>query len=207
MRRMDMLRVLSGFFVLLASSFGAVQDPVQWKLAFDSQSAPPGSKILAHLSAKIDAGWHLYSLTTPKPPIATTAVLAESPVVASFKVYQPRPLIKLDPTFNVNTETFGEEVTFLYEIELKKDAAAGPAELTAQVRYQCCNDTTCLPPKRKTAVFTLAVDPAAAVPAAFVAPAGYTEVNPGGSAAPAPAAPVSSGTTQGTGGLGAFLLT
>ena len=78
--------------------------------------------------------------------------LAENPAVAGFKVYQPKAVVKMDPSFNVNTETFGEEVTFLYEIELKKDAPAGPVELTAQVRYQCCNDTMCLPPKRKTAV-------------------------------------------------------
>ncbi len=110
----------------------------------------------------------------PRPPIATTAVLAENPAVASFKVYQPKAVVKLDPTFNVNTETFGEEVTFLFEIELKKDAAAGPAELTAQVRYQCCNDTTCLPPKRKTAVATINIDPAAKAEAIAI-PAGYTE--------------------------------
>ena len=121
-----MLRFFAGFFVVLVAVFGAPQDPVQWKLTFDSKAAPPGSKILGHLTARIEPGWHLYSLTTPRPPIATTAVLAENPAVAGFKVYQPKPLVKPDPTFNVNTETFGEEVTFLYEIELKKDAPAGP---------------------------------------------------------------------------------
>src|SRR5579864_6831461 len=144
-RRIDMLRFLAGFFLVLSALFGA-QDPVQWKLTFDAKSAPPGSKILGHLTAKIEPGWHLYSLTTPRPPIATTVGLADSPVVAGVKVYQPQPVVKMDPTFNVNTETFGEEVVFLLEIELKKDAPAGDAELTAQVRYQCCNDNTCLPP-------------------------------------------------------------
>src|SRR5882757_670172 len=170
-------RVLPIFLLLMAalgSAFGAVQDPVQWTLTFDSKSVPPGSKFLGHLTAKIEPGWHLYSLTTPRPPIATTAVLAENPAVAGFKVYQPKAIVKLDPTFKVNTETFGEEVTFLYEIELKKDAAAGPLELTAQVRYQCCNDTMCLPPKKKTAAAAITVD-AAAKAEKIAIPAGYTE--------------------------------
>src|SRR5437016_10388199 len=151
-RRTDMQRHLGirsntlfpSFLILitaLAPTLSAVEDPVHWTLTFDSKSVPPGSKFLGHLTAKIDPGWHLYSLTTPRPPIATTAVLAESPAVAGFKVYQPKASVKLDPTFKVNTETFGEEVTILYEIELKKDAAAGPLEVTAQVRYKCCNDT------------------------------------------------------------------
>jgi thiol:disulfide interchange protein len=166
--------MLAAFLVLLVSVFGAPQDPVQWKLTFDSQSAPPGSKILGHLMAKIEPGWHLYSLTTPRPPIATTAGLADNPAVAGFKVYQPKAVVKLDPSFNVNTETFAEEVTFLYEIELKKDAPSGPLELTAQVRYQCCNDTMCLPPKRKTAVASINIDPAAKAEAIAIS-AGYTE--------------------------------
>lgn len=187
--------------------FAAPQDPVQWKLTFDSPSAPPGSKILGHLSAKIEPGWHLYSLTTPRPPIATTAVLAENPAIAGFKVFQPKPLVKQDPTFNVNTETFGEEVTLLFEIELKKDAAAGPVEVTAQVRYQCCNDSICLPPKKKTAVATINIDPAAKAEAIAI-PAGYTEFRKAAapSTAPAPVTPAPNSNPQSS-GLGFFLLT
>jgi thiol:disulfide interchange protein len=201
------LRSLAGFFAVLVSVFAAPQDPVQWKLKFDSPSAPPGSKILGHLTAKIESGWHLYSLTTPRPPIATTAVLAENPAIANFKVYQPKPLAKLDPTFNVNTETFGEEVTFLVEIELKKDAPSGPAELTAQVRYQCCNDNMCLPPKRKTAVATINIDPSAKAEAIAI-PAGYTEFRPAAATAVSPAAaPVTPAQNPQSAGLGFFLLT
>ncbi len=185
--------------------FAAGPDPVHWTLTFDSASAPPGGHVLARMAAKIDPGWHLYSLTTPRPPIATTVVL-DNPVVAGVKLYQPHPLVKLDPSFNVNTETFGEEVTILLDIELKKDAPAGPAELTATARYQCCNDNMCLPPKRKPASATLNIDPAAKMQAIAI-PAGFTEFKPAvaGSpatnpASPAPAPPASSG-------FGLFLLT
>jgi len=199
------MRFIVGFFVVV-SAFGAAQDPVQWKLTFDSPSAPPGSKILGHLAAKIEPGWHLYSLTTPRPPIATTAGLEDNPAVAGFKVYQPKAIVKLDPSFNVNTETFGEEVTFLYEIELKKDAPAGPVELTAQVKYQCCNDTICLPPKRKTAVASINID-AAAKAATITIPAGYTEFRKTAAATSAPNTPAAPVQDPQSSGMGFFLLT
>jgi thiol:disulfide interchange protein DsbD len=199
-----MYRFFAAFLVALVLLSAAPLDPVQWTLTFDSKGAPPGSKILGHMTAKIGPGWHLYSLTTPRPPIATTAVLAENPAVAGYKVYQPKPVVKLDPTFKVNTETFGEEVVFLYEIELKKDAATGPAELTAQVRYQCCNDTTCLPPKRKSAAATINIDPAAKAET-IVIPAGYTEFRPGSASATTRAStPVANAQSS---GIGFFLLT
>ena len=173
------LRSLRLVLVLAAAArlgFAAAPDPVQWSLAVDSQSVPPGGKVLARLTATIESGWHVYSPTTPPGgPNPTTLQLAANPSVAEVHIYQPKPERKLDPNFQLDTETFQNKVVFLLEIAFKKDAAAGPLDLTAQVRYQCCNETTCLPPKRKTAVASLRLDPSAAQPA-IVIPAGYSEV-------------------------------
>src|SRR5271154_5893783 len=178
---------------LVALGLGATlqaqkQDPVQWTLSSDIAKAPPGSSVALRLTAKLEDGWHLYSLTQPKPgpdggPNPSTAVLAENPAVDGSKIYQPSPERKFDPNFKLDTETFEKEAQFLLVAKLKKDAPAAPADLTAQVRYQVCNDTTCLPPRKKTASFTLAVDTSATASPAFVAPAGYKEVNPEGSTA------------------------
>src|SRR5579864_1267325 len=141
-------RVVAGLFFFLWSLYGA-QDPVQWTLSFDAKSAQPGSHVLARFTGKIDSGWHLYSLTTPKGgPNPTTVGLADNPAVAGFKVYQPKPERKFDPNFQLDTETYQDEVAILLDIEIKKDAAAGPLEIAAQTRYQCCTDKICLPPKR-----------------------------------------------------------
>jgi thiol:disulfide interchange protein len=204
-----MRRALAGFFLAVAALFGAAQDPVQWTLTLDSKSAPPGSHVLARLTAKIEPGWHLYSITTPKGgPIPTSVGLAESPVVNGSRTFQPKPERKLDPSFGIDTETFGGEVVFLFDIELKKDAPAGPAELLGQVRYQCCNDKLCLPPKRKSAAATITIDPAAEAQAVSI-PAGYTEVSRP-IAAPAPvtttAAPAPASAPKNS-GFSLFLLT
>jgi thiol:disulfide interchange protein DsbD len=200
-----MPRLLAGFFLALVSLMGA-EDPVQWTLTFEPKSAPPGSHVLARFAAKIEPGWHLYSLTTPKGgPIPTTSSLADSPVVGGFKILQPKPERKLDPNFQIDTETFANEVVLLYDVELKKDAAAGPAEVTAQVRYQCCNDRLCLPPKRKSTSATITIDPAATAQAITIPP-GYTDVQLALAAATAPSpAPVAPATQSS--GFGLFLLT
>ena len=200
-----MQRFLTLLLLTLPAAFAA-EDPVQWTLTFQSKSAPPGSHVLAKFAAKIAQGWHLYSLTTPKGgPIPSTSSLADSPVISGFKLYQPKPERKLDPNFQIDTETFADEVVLLYDVELKKDAAAGPAEITAQVRYQCCNDRLCLPPKRKSASATITVDPAAQAQAIAI-PSGYTEFRPTADTAPAPAPPAPvPPATQSSGSL--FLLT
>ncbi|HWZ31635.1 MAG TPA: cytochrome c biogenesis protein CcdA [Bryobacteraceae bacterium] len=184
-----------GLAILLAAALSPASaqklDPVQWTLSSDSQKAAPGSSVTLKLTAKLDENWHLYSLTTPKGgPIPTTAGLAENPAVAGFKLYQPKPARKFDPNFNLDTETFEKEAVFWIVADLKKDAATGPLELTAQVRYQACDDRQCLPPRKKTASLTLAVDPSAPPAAGFVRSPEYTEIGaatPAASAAPATA--------------------
>jgi len=191
---------------LLASAYGQKLDPVQWTLSSDAAKAPPGSSVALKLTAQLNEGWHLYSPTTPPGgPIPTTLGLADNPAIAGFKLYEPKPERKFDPNFNLDTETFEKEAVFWIVADLKKDANPGPLELTAQVRYQACDDRQCLPPKKKTASFSLTVDPAAPAASAFVKPAAYTEVKVGGAAASsAPATPAAPAAAD---GLATFLLT
>jgi thiol:disulfide interchange protein len=210
-----MKRVLSlafGLVAALAAVHGQKLDPIQWTLTSEVTKAPAGATVPLHLKATFQEGWHLYSLTTPAGgPIPTTAALAENPAVKAVKLYQPPPIRQLDKNFNLDTETFEKEVDLPLTAELAPDAK-GPVELAANVRYQACNERQCLPPRKKTASFTVMVDPSAAAPAAFVAPAGYTEIKPGavavkvisaGASAPTSGAPADAA----SGGLPAFLIT
>ncbi|MBV9770275.1 MAG: thioredoxin family protein [Bryobacterales bacterium] len=169
-----MIRPLVACFFALASIAAAAEDPVQWTLTFNSKAAAPGSHVLARFTGTIQPKWHVYSMTTPAGgPNPTTASLADNPAVAGFRIYQAKPERKLDPSFGIDTETFAERYTLLFDIELKKDAAAGETNITANVRYQSCNDTICLPPRRKSATGVIAIDPGAKAAAVSI-PAGYT---------------------------------
>ena len=203
-------RLLSTLLLTAAALVAAPEDPVQWNLELNAKSVAPGGHVVAKLIGKVQSGWHVYSLTTPKGgPIPTTVTLADNPAVAGFKVYQPKPERKFDPNFQLDTETFTDQAILLLDVEFKKDAPAGPVELTAQVRYQCCNDRLCLPPRKKTASAMMSVDSGAPSQTISI-PAGYTEVNTtavvnqsaGANPAEIPAAP-----TPESQGLSLFLLT
>jgi thiol:disulfide interchange protein len=197
-------RAVLTLFLAVASGFAEKLDPAKWSLELQPAAAAPGSKILAKLQAKIEPGWHLYSLTTPAGgPIRTTVRLDSSAAAASFRVFEPQPKRAFDPNFNLDTETYEGEPAFLIEIETKKDAAPGATEIAAEVRYQMCDPTRCLPPVKRRAVATLSIEPNAKA-AAFAIPAGYIEFKPG---APATRVPATSAGSADPRDLAVFLLT
>jgi DsbC/DsbD-like thiol-disulfide interchange protein len=118
------------------------------------------------MTGHIDAGWHIYSMSTAAA-IPTTIQLAPNSVVERYRILQPQPKRAFDSSFGADTETYDREVAFLVELQLKKDAPAGPAEISVTARYQTCNDVKCIPPVRRTATAELKIDPA--VQAASVA--------------------------------------
>lgn len=191
----------TGGGVLLALSLGSLfaqrLDPIQWSLSSGQTKAPPGSTVAARLTATVQSGWHLYAPTTPPPPIATTIKLDDHPAIQKAIVYQPKPDRVFDPNFEAEVEWYARDTVFFVVVELKRDAPPGPVELNAQVRYQACDDRQCLPPRRKTASFTLAVDPAAPAGAAFSVPSGYQDIAAAPVRSPAPAsAPAPEGLAQ-----------
>jgi thiol:disulfide interchange protein DsbD len=183
------MRAARFLLLLLAagSSFAEKLDPAKWSLELQPATAAPGSTVLARLEAKIEPGWHLYSLTTPRGgPIPTTIRLDDNAAVESFRVFEPQPKRAFDPNFNLDTETYEGEPVFLIEIQTKTDAAAGSLEIAAEVRYQMCDPTRCLPPVKRRAAARLAIDPNART-AMVQVPPGYTEYKPGAAAAVTPA--------------------
>lgn len=144
-------------------------DPIQWSAV--SSGAGTDGKSIVRLTAKVGAGWHLYSMTTPRPPIATTAKMEG---VADLEIFQPAPIRKLDQAFGVETETYEGETVFYVKGTL-------PADAKINVRYQACDDTQCLPPRKKE----VAIDRGEAQ----VIPATHQKVGavPKPSASPAPA--------------------
>jgi thiol:disulfide interchange protein len=165
---------------------------VHWTLSLEPASAAPGAKVLARLEAQIDPGWHVYSMTSAGA-IPTTVKLAANAAVAKVRIYQAPPQKAHDPNFDLDTETYEKTAVFLLDLQLAKDAPPGASEISAEARFQTCNDKVCIPPRRRTVNATLTVDAASHATAQPI-PAGYAEVTGG----PKPATD--------TQGLGAFLL-
>jgi thiol:disulfide interchange protein len=167
----------------------AKEDPVQWSLsaARGSEQVSPGGSATLELKAAIQDGWHLYSPTTPAGgPIVTKMGVGDSAGVTSWQIYRPKPVRKLDPNFQIDTETYTQQALFLVQVTAAK-SASGMIPVTVSLRYQACSDVKCLPPVKKTVTAQLAVSPGAP-PVAFSIPDGYAAVA-------APAAVVAGGAT------------
>ena len=168
-------KAIASLLLLAGCVFAQPDQHVEWSLALERGSVPPGAPVLARLTGIIDPGWHLYSMSTAAA-IPTTIVLADNPVVKRYRVLQPPPKKTFDPNFNSDTETYEGMVTFLLELEIGKNAAAGPVQLTVNARYQTCNDRQCVP-ARWTGTASLTVNPAV-MGVTEVIPAGYAEAKP-----------------------------
>src|ERR1035441_6939207 len=168
-------KAIASVLLLAGCAFAQKDEHVQWSLALERASAPPGAPVLARLTGIIDPGWHLYSMSTAAA-MPATILLADNPVVKRYRVLQPPPKKTFDANFNSDTETYEGVVTFLLALEIEKSAAAGPAQLTVNARYQTCNDKQCVP-GRWTGTATLTVDPAV-MGVTVVMPAAYAEAKP-----------------------------
>lgn len=178
--------IFRSFFVLILLS-GSVfsQDPTKWKLTLErSGDAAAGSAVESVLSAEIEPGWHLYALDQPDGgPIKTTIKIApELPFELIKAVASAEPQIKPDPNFIVNdkpleTKFYVDNAEF--KISAKATAATRYEQLALDVRFQLCNDTTCLPPKtlRLSAAGTEAIGRDGSVKTADAKPEILTPVN------------------------------
>lgn len=191
----------------LAPLQAAKEDPVQWALSPVAGSAKigPGSTAYFELKASIQAGWHLYSPTTPPGgPIITKIKLKDSPAILSYNVYRPQPVRKLDPNFQLETETYSNSAVFFIEA-LSNKSATGKAVIEAIVRYQACSDTKCLNPVQKIAATEIAFSPVVNS-AQFTIPSAYALVRTP-AAMPQTAGPTPARSPERNGDLLPFLLT
>src|SRR5579875_390453 len=192
---------LLALLLALATVCQAREDPVRWTLtpAPNASRIAPGSDAVLILQASIAPGWHLYSPTTPPGgPNPTLIQLVSNSAIAGYKLYEPAPVRKLDPNFNLPTETYSGQAAFWIKVHTAA-SASGLVPVSVSVRYQACSDVKCLPPVRKTAQTELHFDPGAPQVAATI-PAGYVLVPGAAAMAPppsaAPVAPTTGATSQ-----------
>ncbi|HUI57804.1 MAG TPA: cytochrome c biogenesis protein CcdA [Bryobacteraceae bacterium] len=185
------MRLVAGFLLLNLTAFAQGQQHAAWSLQADPSSARAGATIHIRASVQIDSGWHLYSASSAAGIPASFQV---SPATL-VRVLQPAPKRAFDPVLDAEAETYEGSATFLLEVKLPADLAAGPQQLSVNVRYQTCNATMCVPGKWTGAV-TVTIDPSASAAAPAIPP-GYSEAKP-----PQP----SSSSNPADQGLAAFLL-
>jgi DsbC/DsbD-like thiol-disulfide interchange protein len=121
-------------------------NPVTWSLKVVNPTATD-SKLYAELTAKIEGGWHLYSLTPmtggPKPTRITLP--REQAFELAGQIEAPDPFVEKDSNFDMEVEYYEESVTF--KLPLKRLTGITGNKLLVETRYQTCTSKLCLPPK------------------------------------------------------------
>ncbi|MDR3710101.1 MAG: thioredoxin family protein [Capsulimonadaceae bacterium] len=122
-------------------------------VAFHVAGATPspvhaGEAAKISIAAKIDGGWHLYSVVpSAQPgPVATTIALDQPGVAAIGELLESVPVTKYDPNFQTNVAYHEGNATFTVYARIAKNAPHGPLTARLKVRYQACNDHLCDPP-------------------------------------------------------------
>lgn len=149
--------------MLAASPAAGQQRPVVWTAVPPGRAVPAGGVATVRLTATIDPGWHLYSITQgPGGPIPTRIALAPGQqFVLADSVRGPAPTRRPDPNFGIDVETYERAVTFALRLRASSEAAPGTDTVVIKARYQACNATLCLPPRTEAISVTLTVEHAA----------------------------------------------
>ena len=208
--RRGILRAFLLFLTLIGAAAAQNPNPAHWALTPSPARVAPGADVLLELKLDLDAPWHMYSVTTPKPgpeggPTQTAIRLSETPAVASWDLYFPAPQRRFDRNFQIETETYEESLRFYLKLHLAPGTPAGPTELAARMRYQLCTDKQCLPPKTVT-VSTLVMVDGSAPGRELRTPPGFTLFHAAEASAPASSGPATARNTTPNQGFGSFLL-
>ena len=124
-----------------------VKKPVHWSFSSKMINA---TTFEIHLTAAIDAGWHIYSQTTPDGgPVPTSIKFGKNPLITLIgKTKEVGKLEKhKEPLFGgIDVKQFSDNVDFVQTIKLK-----GYVKITVNgsVSFMCCNDHECLPPSKQ----------------------------------------------------------
>ena len=138
--------------VVDATPAATVPTPVHWRVnKTPPNSVRPDVRFDVVLKAIIDPGWHLYALQEPEVgPVPTEIAITEGDPANLLRVDQSRPLRLLDPQFGRPVYDFQRTATFTLHLRTDKSVSPGLHTLHVRLRYQACNDRSCLPPRSES---------------------------------------------------------
>lgn len=137
-------------FVARLGAGVAIPQPEPVTVSAEFTPAHGGQSAQLAVTARLQPGWHIYSLTQPPGgPLATVIQLDPATPVrltGSFDADRP-PQRTSEPAFNgLTVETFEDEVTWRAPLERNAGVDWAGLEIAGFVRAQPCSDSGCLMP-------------------------------------------------------------
>ncbi|MGI4791137.1 MAG: thioredoxin family protein [Janthinobacterium lividum] len=149
-----------GFLLLLfllpvMSARAGTALPVHFTVSASPAAAHPGESVTVTIQAKIDPGWHIYSVVPAATGPSATQIVSLGDATGLGPTTEDAPIQKLDPNFQ--TQVAYHETTAAFTRQFRVVTSTP----TVTLHYQTCNNHVCLPPTDVALPLTLSVVPSA----------------------------------------------
>jgi thiol:disulfide interchange protein DsbD len=142
--------------LLLASTLALAQTNVLNYTPPKTVTAKPGGTAEVALTLKLDSGFHVNSNTPSNPYLIPLRLTWNPGPLETVEVIFPAPRTEKFGFSETPLSVFTGDFEILTRFKVAAAAALGSGTLTGKLRYQACNDRTCLTPK--TIEVTLPID-------------------------------------------------
>jgi len=128
------------FFAVANAQF---ENPVKW--SYSAKKIADKTYEL-HITANLDANWHIYAQDAGEGPVPTSFAFTPNPLVKlDGKVKEVGNMEKsFDANFNSVLKFYAKQVDFVQKVKLRSTAST---LVKGTVNFMVCNDKKCLPPK------------------------------------------------------------
>ncbi len=135
----------SSLFLRPAAAHAVPPLPARFTASVSPRTAAAGKIVTVTVRAKIDPGWHLYSVVPSGVGPAATGIAAWPGGTPLGATVEDRPVKKRDKTFGTVVAYHEGTATFTRRFRLTRPLAAGKSA-PVTLHYQLCSDRQCLPP-------------------------------------------------------------
>jgi len=148
---------ITALFACNSDKRAGAENPVKWIVSDSTAQLQAGAATTLRLTAAIDSGWYIYSLTQGSggPTPMKISVAPSPPFSIEGTTVGPQPVVIFDKEFGIETERYEGNPSFAVPVAVAATAGAEPKTLDIKVRYQACNASFCLP--ARTTVLTTRV--------------------------------------------------
>lgn len=130
-----------------------IPDPVSFEVTSSPETARAGESFEVTVQATIEGEWHLYSIHIDPDagPFPTEFSSGNPRMVLTDSVRESEAVRAFDPNFEAEVGWHSERATFTIPVAFRPGSQSeGSNVIDLQVRFQVCDDTSCLPPTTKT---------------------------------------------------------
>ena len=137
------------------------QNPVHWTAEIDEESLAAGATVTVGVSATIDPGWYIYSITQGEggPVPSRISLGADQPFTQAGDVRGTEPAVKFDQNFSMEVEMHEGSVAYELPVQVAADAGPDVKEIQVRARYQACTNRVCLPAQTERLTVPVTITP------------------------------------------------